>query len=1454
MLDNYRDSTASSSSHNIKQWPKTSPSAAPLGAGVGAFDDDNHPLLGVAGINRASSRPLTSETGGVPSKSQITAAQLVDGLLRRAASRFSRTAPAAFSESAPMEPRCEGKAGPSRCMRKGKTSVEEMVSAVLGRAATVVGRSGSGRAMVGQRHLHSSASIVSGVLSSPGVSPARDLKSDFSAAVNGAGALPAEGRPLSSKVSTPLREPSSGSALQTSLSPPWPASLASSSESAPTVEVRSPGGTVITRHSGATVACERRQDDTTSLADTVSGFANTQEMLQHALMPSEHEDPVALPRELETTINEASMIDNSSANRLEDGIAPKEEFHLMGSPRSRSPQQKRRHSGTSPTLSGRGLLAIAREVASEDAAGGLAMPPNVGESGSLALFRGDASPDAASPGSSDELEQLHASCETLKSKIREKDQQKQKLYRDLMEARELAWEHKREAEHARHQLKEVLAASGAMEAAFDEFQDVSAFGTLSLSESGASYLSPPRSSPSSSRGGTDRVHPALQRKASMSELLKRKEDQLNQACTALSEARAMASMYHRSSEQRLEVIRLFESQEASHAVLAGTACHPAGDIFLGAIESMIRPMGHATSEDTYEMLEAALAPPEGDEIDFQSAEQNFQSETASQEPSADDEPPLAPSLVALPFSASLQKGTSHRLGRGAPHTLQPVREAKFEQQLEEAELELGQLDDPQRSPSEHKRKHEDSSSQSDVDIDKRQRLCDAECQVAFSPRIAAQAQSCFSGTQRDAGCQASSSQNIVSEPRRPPAHSLGAPRTPALQAGCSAAGYTSQAGCGAPLNPSGTRLTSELGAVRPAAAGGSDYQNLDALAAAAIERAMPTAITQLESRLEETRMRLKMSLVEAVKARPNLSAIAPVPTVQTFHRSGEVEPGSAAAPVSTAQTFHSSGEVEPGVIAVDNPELHRFEASSDGIIHARGQASASADRVLGREQKDARQEACELLCSSLGRRLDPPTQLQKAQAMEMLKGIMGYHYALLCVQAKAKTFLARALLADLRSPGSAASSSIPHTVSPVSGHRTRPQSAVSRTGSRPHSAASAGGNSAAFYSGVHQLRHRPTSASLSSMASELGGEALTPGTTGSRGLHGVPLSRPVSAISRPTSASTMGNFTARPRWSESVKPANVPPLPLQLVKFGEPIDSTMYECPLEDDEGGTMPEVGESDAIAGNVMTGMMVLPEASESDTTGGDVSASTELMANEVLQSTPLGQPAITQQPRWQQRPGAHSAPRQKKHQPQSRVQRPKSSQAACGSAMAAVRSAAASAAAQPEAEPQALSDMISTAPSGIGANMRPSSSPMVRGAQAASRLQPRRTQSAGSIRKHGGRQSRPQGSPSRRKVSPAGRPEDISQATLLLIKTRAASSEQWPPMSREARGLRPKSQTVHWWAHKSMTVKRLPGLRAGHRLDQAQTLPDLESAMAMVEQQHEAEWATLEEQAFESMEEGF
>ncbi|CAE8647927.1 unnamed protein product, partial [Polarella glacialis] len=163
--------------------------------------------------------------------------------------------------------------------------------------------------------------------------------------------------------------------------------------------------------------------------------------------------------------------------------------------------------------------------------------------------------------------------------------------------------------------------------------------------------------------------------------------------------------------------------------------------------------------------------------------------------------------------------------------------------------------------------------------------------------------------------------------------------------------------------------------------------------------------------------------------------------------------------------------------------------------------------------------------------------------------VLGEHYALLCLQTKAKSFLAQATLLELRRrrPPSAFS-----VAGSSAGSWSRPQSALpNRAGFRPSSAFSGGSGAA---SSLLPRRRRPVSAS--SPEPDVDEEVIV-GTPRSLGSSAISWPSVPGGGSRPGIASILGALaspvvTARPRWSGYIRPSNVPPLALEKVEFGEP--------------------------------------------------------------------------------------------------------------------------------------------------------------------------------------------------------------------------------------------------------------------------------------------------------------
>ena len=170
------------------------------------------------------------------------------------------------------------------------------------------------------------------------------------------------------------------------------------------------------------------------------------------------------------------------------------------------------------------------------------------------------------------------------------------------------------------------------------------------------------------------------------------------------------------------------------------------------------------------------------------------------------------------------------------------------------------------------------------------------------------------------------------------------------------------------------------------------------------------------------------------------------------------------------------------------------------VAHLRAQATGPDSPVRSSradfspaELPDAHLQSCLLMRSLLANTLDPPELLQKAQAMMHLKAAVGEIYAVLCLQTKAKSFLAQLSVAEL-----------------ARRRKPRPQTASS---GRPTANRNAVCNSMTSSSGLERR-----------MSLEAAGRRRGDETAG---------------------------VTARRRWTACPRPESVPPLALEFVQFGE---------------------------------------------------------------------------------------------------------------------------------------------------------------------------------------------------------------------------------------------------------------------------------------------------------------
>ncbi|CAE7192766.1 unnamed protein product [Symbiodinium pilosum] len=222
----------------------------------------------------------------------------------------------------------------------------------------------------------------------------------------------------------------------------------------------------------------------------------------------------------------------------------------------------------------------------------------------------------------------------------------------------------------------------------------------------------------------------------------------------------------------------------------------------------------------------------------------------------------------------------------------------------------------------------------------------------------------------------------------------------------------------------------------------------------------------LELCMEETRRQLEVCLETASRSYPSMASPAKVEATE------EPIPAYASRPVSPERlASHPAEEAAAGRSRAASPSL----------------ATQSWTDAPATELPHVHLQGCLLLRSLLATQLDPPELLQKAQAMMRLKAAVGEVYAVLCLQTKAKSFLAQSRVAEL-----------------AQRRRPRPQSASSAPFRHVTNASEA-------------QRRRMT---LEGAAHRSGGEEAT-------------------------------GVTARRRWTACARPESVPPLPLEFVQFGE---------------------------------------------------------------------------------------------------------------------------------------------------------------------------------------------------------------------------------------------------------------------------------------------------------------
>jgi hypothetical protein len=345
--------------------------------------------------------------------------------------------------------------------------------------------------------------------------------------------------------------------------------------------------------------------------------------------------------------------------------------------------------------------AVPEGVAGEDStvatnAGGSSSMPNVGESGSLSTPRRNRSGSGETlvP---EEVAKLQASVDTLKAQLRERDEQKQKLCGDLMEARRLTWEHKSAAEHARHVLREMVVNAEGETTTLDDVPSV-VQGDESSQPAYASPAKRARSVPTSP-AELKFEQTELMRKLSERELIEEREAQLQEVCAALAESRAFAGMCWRAAEERLQVVRNLEHRELRRNFLSATARHPAGDVFFGQIvpqnDSKVFHRARARDFDTgVDLTEKEVTTPNDVPVKQSSSEAiNAQAESAPSHTTPTVAPSAAGPSGAGPRHSNLTLGTVSEGNEGAM-----VEDEDFQKAESEDELVLAESDDALDEP------------------------------------------------------------------------------------------------------------------------------------------------------------------------------------------------------------------------------------------------------------------------------------------------------------------------------------------------------------------------------------------------------------------------------------------------------------------------------------------------------------------------------------------------------------------------------------------------------------------------------------------------------------------------------------------------------------------------------------------------------------------------------------
>lgn len=177
-----------------------------------------------------------------------------------------------------------------------------------------------------------------------------------------------------------------------------------------------------------------------------------------------------------------------------------------------------------------------------------------GAGASAAGDLGDPGDGARSSLSSADVPHLLEQIEALKASLRERDQRKREMIRELERARKQAWEHKQEAEHAKQQVKQLIVD---IEGADDPAISSDAIAALGVN-------------PTTTGDGVQTVQECLQAQ----------ETRIKTMSGELNEAKMMANFYLRVAEERSEAIRSLEVEVERSRVKAVLDRHPCGEIFL----------------------------------------------------------------------------------------------------------------------------------------------------------------------------------------------------------------------------------------------------------------------------------------------------------------------------------------------------------------------------------------------------------------------------------------------------------------------------------------------------------------------------------------------------------------------------------------------------------------------------------------------------------------------------------------------------------------------------------------------------------------------------------------------------------------------------------------------------------------------------------------------------------